>query len=271
MNIKYKYIKPHPTFFVLLLWKRTWSKLSVNIKKIIKKIPLLKLLFPIVLYVFRKTFLKQAYLQQLEAAWMQVALWVTAQECMGMSTLSYFRYPLHWGPTQTDWLSITSPKISSPWHLHCSSPCPRLLSFTRPVIDVHQLLLASCQSQGLLLCSCWRSRTCSTRHNVLLGSVLLQCDPQHHLSSPLVTTITYVIGITGELTSTLLLLLLLVNTASCCCSLFYKVSSDLLSTQLSTSSSMITFVLCTAQHKLVLLIRSRGEMWSEETQSHLSE
>lgn len=57
MNIKYKYIKLHPTFFVLLLWKRTWSKLSVNIEKIIKKITLLKLLFPIVLYVFRKTFL----------------------------------------------------------------------------------------------------------------------------------------------------------------------------------------------------------------------
>lgn len=197
---------------------------------------------------------------------MQVALWVTAQECLGMSTLSCFRYPLYWGPTQTDWLSITSPKISSPWHLHCSFPCPQPLSFTRPAIAIHQLLPTSCQSPRLLLCSCWRSRTCSTRLYVLLGSVLLQYDPQHHFSSPLITTITYVIGITGELTSTLLLL---VNTVSCCCSLFYKVSSDLLSTQVSTSSSMITFVLRTAQHKLVLLIRSRGESWSEETQSHL--
>lgn len=46
---EYKYIKPRTTFFVLLLWKRTWSKLSVKIEKNIKKIPLLKLLFPVVL------------------------------------------------------------------------------------------------------------------------------------------------------------------------------------------------------------------------------
>lgn len=40
---------------------------------------------------------------------MRMYLWVTAQDCLGMSTLSCFGYLLHWGPTQTDWLSITSP------------------------------------------------------------------------------------------------------------------------------------------------------------------
>ena len=129
----------------------------------------------------------------------------------------------------------------------------------------------SCQSQRLLLCNCRRGRTRSPCLYTLLGSILLQYDPQHHLSSLLVATVTYVIDITGELTSTLLLPSCLVNVASCCCSLFYKVSSDLLSTQVSTRSSTMIFVLCTAQHKSVLLVRSRGESWSEEMPSHLSE
>lgn len=93
MNIKYKYMKPHATFFVLLLWKRTWSKLSIKTEKIIKKIPLLKLLFPVVLYVFRATFLKQACLQQWGAAWMRVAVWATGEDWLGMSTLSILGIP----------------------------------------------------------------------------------------------------------------------------------------------------------------------------------
>lgn len=91
-------------------------------------------------------------------------------------------------------------------------------------------------------------------------------------TSPLlVTTITCVIDITGELTSMLLLSSCPVNMASCWCLLFYKVSSDLLSTQLSTRSSIMTSMLCMAWDKSVLLVRSRVESWSEETQSHLSE
>lgn len=89
-------------------------------------------------------------------------------------------------------------------HARCSSPCPWLLSFTHLIIALHQLLPASCQSQRLLLCSCWQARSCSTCLSILLGSVLLQYDPQHHPSSLLVTTTTYVIDITGELTPTLL-------------------------------------------------------------------
>jgi len=200
-----------------------------------------------------------------------MALRVTAQDCLGMSALSYSRYPLRPGPAQTDWLSITSPKMPSPQHLCCSSPCPQLLSFTHLVVAVHPLLPASCQSWRLLLRSCRRGRTGSTLLYILLGSGLLQYDPQHHPSSLLVATITCVIDLTGELTSTLLLPSCLVDVASCCCWLFYKVSSDLLGASVSTRSSTMTFMLRTVQHKSVLLLRSRGESWSEEMQSHLSE
>lgn len=61
MDIKYKYIEHQTTFFVLLLWNRTWSELSVKIQKIIQKIPFLKLFFPVVLSIFRRTSLKQAW------------------------------------------------------------------------------------------------------------------------------------------------------------------------------------------------------------------
>lgn len=114
----------------------------------------------------------------------------------------------------------------------------------------------------LLLCSWRRGRTCSTRHYILLGSVLLQHDPQHHLSSLFFTTVTYVTAIAGEQTSTVLLPSCLVNMASCCCSLLNKASSDLLSTQVSTRSSAVTVM-------SVLLVGSRAESWSEETQSYL--
>lgn len=123
-------------------------------------------------------------------------------------------------------------------------------------------------SQMLLLCSHQRGRTCCT---YLLGSVLLQYDSKHHLFSLLVTTISYVTNITGELSSMLLLPSCPVTVASCCCSLFYRSSSDPPSSQVNTSSRMVTFILHMAWHKSGPLIRSRGRSWSEETQSHLTE
>lgn len=157
--------------------------------------------------------------------------------------------------SHTDRLSITPPT-----HLPCSSLCPWLLSFTCLLVAVAQMLPTSCQSERLLLRSCRSGRTSCIHLYILL---LLQHDPQHHLSSLLVAAITCLVDASGELTSTLLLPSSLLNVPSCCCLLFYKVFS----TRVSTRSSMMPFVLPTAQHTLVLLVRS----WDEETQSHLSE
>lgn len=93
MDIKYKYIEHRTTFFVLLLWNRTWSELSVKIQKIIQKIPFLKLFFPVVLSIFRRTSLKQAWgaLIQWGAAW----VWMAVGSSSRMSTLRCLRCPLH--------------------------------------------------------------------------------------------------------------------------------------------------------------------------------
>lgn len=141
-----------------------------------------------------------------------------------------------------DRLSITPPKALSPPTPALLLPVPTATFLYTSSHCCSPDLPTSCQSQRLLLCSCRSGRTGCIHLYILL---LLQHDPQHHLSSLLVAAVTCVVDASGELTPTLLLLpSCLLNVPSRCCSLLYKVFS----TRVSTRSSTMPFVLPTAQH-----------------------